>query len=166
MSFRLREYSRKLIKWLEVVGGVALVLMMVITGIDVAGIKLFLSPLPGSIDLVMYFQLMAISLAITSTYIAGRHIRVPFLILHLPRRIQAFVKSAIALLGLLLFSILVWQFCDYGNRLRIAGEYSPVIRLPIFVFAYIVALTCVPLCLILLLELHGSLVELVRGGEK
>lgn len=166
MVFKLRKYILKLSKCFEVVGGVALLLMMVVTGIDVVGVKLFSSPLPGSIDVVMYSQLVAVGFAVAPTFIAGRHINVPFLITRLPVRVQLIIKSAIAFLGFMLFGLLAWQSLVFGNHLRSVGEYSPVIRIPIYPFAYGIVLTCLPLCLMLLLELYEALIMLVRGEGK
>jgi len=138
---------------IEWVGLVALVLMMLITTLDVIGTKVFLSPIFGSIDIMMLAQLVAMAFAAASTLIIGRHIQVEFFVPLLPKRVLAFMDCVVRFLGLVLFALIAWQLFIYGHDLQTWKEVSPTVRIPLHPFAYAAAFACVPVCLI-----HVSLI--------
>ena len=48
---------------------IAFVFMMLLTTADVIGAKVFLSPIPGALDLMMLAQLVALSFALGASYL-------------------------------------------------------------------------------------------------
>jgi TRAP-type C4-dicarboxylate transport system permease small subunit len=93
---KFERFNRRLSGWCEWLGVAAMLLMMVITCTDVAGAKVFLSPLLGAIDIVMLAQVVAISFAASMALIIGRHIQVEFFFNLLPRRAQAIINSVVS----------------------------------------------------------------------
>jgi len=141
---------------------VGLLLMMAITCIDVVGAKVFLWRLLGAIDIVMLSQIVAIAFACAMTLIIGRHVRVEFFVARLPRRAQAVIDSIILLLGLGLFSVIIWRLCVLGYSFQTTGEYSATAHIPLYPFAYGIALASIPVCLVLLLGFLNSLTRVVK----
>jgi len=135
------------------VGAVALLTMMVITCVDVMGAKLFLRPVFGSIDIVMLAQVVAVAFGTASGLILGRHVTVEFFVILLPSRAQAAADVIVNLLGLLLFSFIVWRLSVYGHYMHTGGEVSATARIPLYPFAYGVAVASIPVCLVFLVEL-------------
>ena len=150
MLDKFERFNRRLSSWCQWLGVAAMLLMMVITCIDVVGGKVFLSPLLGAIDIVMLSQIVAIAFAASMALIAGRHIQVEFFFDLLPRRVQAVVDSFILLLGLGLFVVIVWRLGALGYSFQTSGEYSATAYIPLYPFAYVIALASIPVCLILL----------------
>jgi TRAP-type C4-dicarboxylate transport system permease small subunit len=162
---RLEKFNRRLSAYMETVALVGFLLMMVVTCVDVIGSKLFLHPLPGSIDIVELSQLVAISFAAASALILGNHVQVEFFMVMLPKRLQAMGDCVVHFLGFLLFALIVWQLYLYGDSLQAAGEVSSTLRIPLNGFAYGFALASVPVCLVLLTKMIKSLTILInRGG--
>jgi TRAP-type C4-dicarboxylate transport system permease small subunit len=159
---KFEKFNRRLSGWFEWVGAAGLLLMMLITFIDVVGAKVFLWRLFGAIDIVMLSQLVATAFACAFTLIVGRHIRVEFFVPRLPRRVQAVISSIISLLGLGLFILIIWRLCVLGHSFQTTGEGTMTAYIPLYPFAYGVALACIPVCLLLLHELLGSLVRVVK----
>jgi TRAP-type C4-dicarboxylate transport system permease small subunit len=159
---KFENFSRRLSGWCEWLAAAAMLLMMVITCIDVVGAKAFLSPLLGAIDIVQLCQLVTISFAAGMTLIIGRHIQVEFLYNLLPRRIQAVTDSFVHLLGLGLFIVIVWRLIALGHSFQTTGEYTATAYIPVYPFAYAIAVACIPVCLVLFLEFLKSLTK----GEK
>jgi TRAP-type C4-dicarboxylate transport system permease small subunit len=159
---KLDKFSRLLSGWCEWIGVVGLLLMMVVTCVDVIGAKLFLRPVLGAIDIVMLSQLVAVSFAVASALLLGRHVQVEFFVVILPKRVQAGISSFTDLLGLVLFILIVWRLCVYGYSLQTGGEVSPTALIPLHPFAYGIALSSIPVCFILLLQFLNSVFRMMK----
>ena len=162
MLDKFERFNHRLSGWFEWIGLAGLLLIMTITCIDVVGAKVFKSPILGAIDMVMLSQIVAISFAASMTLILGRHIRVEFFVNLLPRRAQAVINSIVLLLGLGLFILIIWRLCVLGYSFQTSGEYSMTAYIPLYPFAYGIALACIPVCLVLLLEFLKSLTKRVQ----
>jgi TRAP-type C4-dicarboxylate transport system permease small subunit len=149
---KIERYNRRLSSWFEWLAFLGLMVMMVVTCVDVAGAKLFRWPLPGSLDIVMLAQTVAIAFGCSMALILGRHVKVEFFVKLLPRRLGAVVNSCILLLGLGLFMVIVWRLIALGYLLQTSGDYSATVHIPYYPFAYGIALACIPVCVVFLLE--------------
>ena len=157
MLEKFDKFNRRISDWCSWLGAAAMILMMVITCVDVVGAKVFRWRLLGAIDIVMLSQIVAISFAAGLALILGRHIQVEFFFNLLPQRLQKVTNSLVLLMGLGLFMVIIWRLCLLGYSFQTSGEYSPTAYIPLYPFAYAVALACIPVCLILLLEFLKSL---------
>jgi TRAP-type C4-dicarboxylate transport system permease small subunit len=156
---KFENFNRQISDWCQWVAVAAMLLMMVITCIDVVGAKVFLRPVFGAIDIVQLCQLVTISFAAGMTLILGRHIQVEFFYNLLPRRVQAVTDSLVHLLGLGLFVVIIWRLCVLGHSYQTTGEYTATAYIPVYPFAYAIAVACVPVCLVLFLEFFKSLMK-------
>lgn len=159
MLNKFENFNRRLSGWCEWLGIAAMLLMMVITCIDVVGAKIFKLPILGAIDIVQLSQIVAISFAASMTLILGRHIQVEFFYNLLPPRAQAVIDSAVPLLGLGLFIVIIWRLFVLGLSYQNTGEYTATAYIPVYPFAYAIAIACIPVCLLLLLEFFKSLTK-------
>jgi TRAP-type C4-dicarboxylate transport system permease small subunit len=159
---KLEKINRQFSSFLELIGVVALVMMMVITCIDVVGGKIFLWRLFGAIDMVQLCQIVAVSFAASMTLILGRHIQVEFFISRLPKRLQAVINSFIFFLVLGLFILIVWRLCIIGYSFKMTGEHSATASIPYYPFAFAIAFASIPVCLTLLLGLLKSIQRMVQ----
>lgn len=162
MLGKFEKFNRQLSGWFEWVGAAGLLLMMLVTNIDVIGAKLFLWPLPGTIDMVMLFQLVAVAFACAVTLIIGRHVQVEFFVTKLPQRAREIINSIINILGLGLFILIIWRLCVLGYSFQTSGETTATAHIPLYPFAYGIALASIPVCLVLLAELTKSLASVVK----
>ncbi len=156
---KFERFNRRLSGWFEWIGLVGLLLMVAITCIDVVGAKIFRWRLFGALDMVMLFQIVAIAFAASMALILGRHIQVEFFLKLLPRRARAIINSFVLLLGLGLFSVIIWRLCVLGYSFQTSGEYSATVHIPYYPFAYGIALASIPVCLVFLLEFLKSLTK-------
>jgi TRAP-type C4-dicarboxylate transport system permease small subunit len=159
MLEKFERFNRRLSGWCEWLGLAAMLLMMSITCIDVVGAKLFKWRLLGAIDIVMLTQIVAIAFAGGMTLILGRHIKVEFFVKLLPQGIQKVVNSFVLLLSLGLFMLVIWRLCVQGYSFQTSGEYSSTAYIPLYPFAYAIALATIPVCLVLLVEFIKSLTK-------
>ena len=159
MLDKFERFNRRLSGGFEWLGLVAMLLMMVITCIDVVGAKVFRWRLLGALDYVMLSQTVAIAFAAGMALILGRHIRVEFFFRLLPQRAQKVIDSVVILIGLGLFILVIWRLFELGHNFQTSGEYSPTAYIPLYPFAYGIALASIPVCLALLLEFLKSLTK-------
>jgi TRAP-type C4-dicarboxylate transport system permease small subunit len=147
--------------WFERIAMVSIVGIIAATIIDVIGAKIFSKPMEAGTEVVYFLQIIAISGALAFTKIDGKHIRLEF-VDNFPRILKGVFHFLVAVLGLGLFILLAWKSYDYGLALRAANEVTSASRFPLFPFAWWIALSCIPLCLVLVSEIFKSVVEVVR----
>jgi TRAP-type C4-dicarboxylate transport system permease small subunit len=142
------SFNEKVSLVLEGIGLAAMILMVFITTIDVAGAKLFLKPIFGALDAVSLLQLIAIAFAASITLITGRHIEVEFLTELFPKGLRYVVDLLIKLICFTLFLVLLYYMVIYAHHLQVRGETTPTARIALYPFAYGVALACIPVCMV------------------
>jgi TRAP-type C4-dicarboxylate transport system permease small subunit len=159
---RFEKISTLLSTWFERIAIIGFLGMMLSTLVDVVGAKVFNWPLPVGTESVYLFQMIAIGGAIAYGQIDGRHIRVELFVDRLPRKGRAFFHGLAALLSLALFAVLAWKSYQYGLALREANEVTMVSRTPLSPFAFWLALCCVPMCLVLIVEFAKAIKEGIK----
>ena len=159
---RLGRFATSLSRWVSWVAGVGVVAMLALTIADVIGIKLFKSPIPGAIETIGFLGVVVTTFAIAYTYILRGHIRVEFFVTQLPPRWRAGINALVSLVGIVLFVLLAWQSYVYGHVLQTTGEVSMTQRIPFYPFVYAIAFSCIPVCLVLLLEFLQSVMKVVQ----
>jgi len=158
---RLKSVNDRLSFLVEWIGFAGILTMMFVTCIDVIGAKVFLLPVPGSIDIIMISQLVAISFAIAASLILGRHVEVEFFVPLLPKTLQNIIHCIIQFLCLFLFIMICWRLFGHAYSLYSGNEVSPTLRIPMYPFAYGAGFACIPVCLFYLLGFITSIMRLV-----
>ena len=143
------------------VGMYFLIAMMLLTVVDVGGRCFFNQPIVGSYELTAFMMAIVVYFCIAYTQVRKGHIRVTFIVDRLPEKTRAVVDSIAYLLGLGMFSLIAWQAALQANRLRLIGETSATLEVPVWPFVWVVAFGSVLLCLVLLSDLHESLAQVV-----
>ena len=156
---KFERFNHRLSEWYERLGLVAMLMMMAVTCIDVVGAKVFRWRLLGALDIVTLSQIVAIAFAASMALMLGRHIRVEFFHHLLPKRTQAVIDSCVLFLCLGLFILIVWRLFVLGHDFQTSGEYSPTAYIPLYPFAYAIAIASIPVCLVLLLAFLKSLTK-------
>jgi TRAP-type C4-dicarboxylate transport system permease small subunit len=153
---RVNEKFSDIVEW---IGIAAFVFMMLLTSADVIGAKVFLSPIPGSLDLMMLAQLIAMSFALSASFIASRHVSVEFFVPLLPKLLQNIIDVFVHLLVLVLFILMCWRLYAYGINLKTYGEVSPTIRIQLYPYVVGAAFAFIPATLAALGNFLQALIE-------
>ena len=159
---RLEKFTNSFSKWLNWVAGMGLVGMLGLIIADIIGIKLFKNPIPGAIEIIAFLGVVVTAFAIAYTQILRGHIRVEFVVMRFPMRVQAVIHAFVCLLGVVLFALLAWRSYEFGRVLQVTGEVSMTQRIPFYPFVHALAFCCIPVCLVLLVELIKSVVKAVK----
>lgn len=162
MLEKFDRFNRTVSQAAELMGLGALLLMVGLTCVDVLGTKLFRLPVPGSLDIMMLAQVVAISFAAAMALIQGRHIEVEFVTMLLPRRGRALLACVVKLLSLVLFVSAAWHLFVYGQHMQAGGEVTPTVRISMAPFAYACSAAMIPVCLVLLQQFLDSALRVVR----
>jgi|SRR3972149_2748519 len=148
--------------WIETVGLVALMAMVVAALIDVIGSKGFHWPLPGGTELAGVLQVVAIAGGLAASKIDGRHIQVGFLIDKLSGRVLASLQIFISLLSLGLFVVAAWMTFDLGVTLVHRGTETMLLNIALYPFAFWIALGSIPMCFVIITELLGYVDKVLK----
>ena len=157
----INHWNDSLCTIVENLGLVAFIFMMLLTTVDVIGAKMFLKPVPGSLDLMMLAQLISMSFALGASFVAHRHVTVEFFVPLLPKALQKICACLIHGLVLVLFGVMCWRLFVHGFDFKVYGEVSPTIRVQLYPFVYAAAAAFIPACIAAFLNLIQSLVEVL-----
>jgi TRAP-type C4-dicarboxylate transport system permease small subunit len=143
---RLEKITDPTIRLLNRVSGLALVVMTLLITADVIGRRVLRHPVVGTYDLVGLLNGVVVAFAMAYTYTVKGHVAVELLTQGLPPRAKGVLGALVSLMSLFFFVILIWQLVAYGTGVWQSGETSMTVGIPIFPFAYGIALGLVPLC--------------------
>jgi TRAP-type C4-dicarboxylate transport system permease small subunit len=155
---RLLNGVGRLSRAINVVAGVAITFIMLLTVLDVI-LRFFRRPIVGTYELVAFSGAMVVGFAIPLTSWMRGHIYVDFFTGKLPARARAVFNLATRGLGIGLFVLIGWNLIKVGQDLQQSGEVSLTLQLPFYPVAYGVAVACFVQCLVLLTDV----VKIARG---
>ena len=148
----------KVSKVMDVVGGVVLTLMMLITVTDLI-LRFVGKPITGTYELVFLRGAVVIGCAIPQTSWQGGHVCVDFVLEYLPKMLKKITVIFTRLLGMVFFIFLGWNLFVYGTSLYNKGEVSLTLHVPYYPFAYILGICAFVECLVLLSGLIKTVSE-------
>lgn len=139
---------QQLVSWLAVGGGLALVVMMVVTCADVVLRSIFNTPIKGTVDLVGITGALTIALSLPYTTAVKGHVAVEYFFLKLGPRGRVVVDTITRVLMIAFFMALGWQSASYGNALRASKQVAPTLEIPIFWVPYVISFCCAVIILV------------------
>lgn len=143
------------------VGCASVAAMMFLTCADVLG-RYLGYPVRGTYDLTGLLAVVIYAFPLAYTQIMRGHVTVDFLALKLPKKLRGILAFIISFLSLGLFLLIVWQSFELGNFYLENKKISMTEHIPLFPFVYGVSLACIPLCMVLLMDMVDSMREVFR----
>jgi TRAP-type C4-dicarboxylate transport system permease small subunit len=143
---------RQLSRLLNVIAGVSITFIMFLTVSDVI-LRLFRRPIVGTYELVAFTGALVIGFALPLTSWSRGHIFVDFVVLKLPKKLQAAFNTATRCASIVLFYLIARNLIYVGMDLQKSGEVSPTLQLPFYYVAYAVAISCFVQCIVLLCDI-------------
>jgi len=125
---------------LNLVGGCALVGMMLLTSADVI-LRLLGKPILGCYELVGFLGAVAITLPLAQTTIERAHVAVQLLVIRMSPGGRKVVFVVTSIMSLFLFSMIAFESVRYGNDMRLSGEVSMTLRVPFWPILYGIGLS-------------------------
>lgn len=135
------------VRGLAWVAGGSLMVMVLVTSAEVV-LRIFRLSMTGAYDLVKIAAALTIAAGLPYTTAIKGHVAIEYFFHKLGRRGRVAVDAAMRLVAIGLFSLLALGCVDYGNSLRLKGEVSMTLQLPVFWVPYVLAGSCVLVALI------------------
>lgn len=162
-SRRLTESASIVFEWLGVAG---LACMVLITAVDVLGDVLLGRPLPGVTELVGLLQVVAVAGGLAFSKVDGRQINVGFV----PDKVRGRLKAALEIFSSILvlgfWGLACWFVFSHATDLQERGTGTFLLAIPHYPFVIWIGIACcVPMFLLVVWDLAGSLMRFWRGDE-
>lgn len=125
-------------------------------------LRFFGKPILGAYDWTGLIGTILIALALGYCGIQRGHVRVDFIVIRFPQRVQAVVDSITGILSLGLFALASWQSVVLGNEMWRKSEVSMTVQTPFHPFVYTIAFGCALLWMAIFIDTVKSLVKAVR----
>jgi len=155
------EATKPVIGILNNIGLVALVGMMFLITVDVSLRKILNMPILGSYEVVQYMMVVTIGFGMAYCGLHRGHINVDLVIDRLPRRARTIMGCITGFLSLAVSIIVVWQAFVYVLQLKQGLKISPVLLIPVYPFAGIVAFGLALYAIVLLIHFWEFLMEVI-----
>jgi TRAP-type C4-dicarboxylate transport system permease small subunit len=124
--------------WMDNIGGIILILMMLITVADVI-LREYGRPIIGTYELVAAAGAMVVAFAVPQTTRENGHISVTMLIENRSRWVKDVFFVITKLFGIALFLVLSWYLFQRGTHLLKEGDVSQTLQIPAYPGAYAMA---------------------------
>jgi TRAP-type C4-dicarboxylate transport system permease small subunit len=163
---RIDRLYYRLEKWLTLLGGIVIMLLVLLATVNVLGRWIFSLPISGYIDWVEQAMAFMAFLGIAYTQRQGGHIRMDILVSHLHGRRLWFTELLSTVLMLLVTLVLIYGSWLHFLRAWQIGDSSLDINLPTWPAKLVVPVALTVLALRLLLQCWGYLRAMREGGDR
>jgi TRAP-type C4-dicarboxylate transport system permease small subunit len=157
----------RLSRFLLIISGVMIVLMVFTSTYGVARRYFFNSPEPYSYEISTMFLLWSFVLAVAAVERYDRNIRVDFVSSRIPARARHLILNIAApIAGLFVCFMFSWQGFEAAlYSLKIGAVTMTAWKVPLFPIKVFIPVGYAVLCLVLVAKLYSGIVMLVRRGE-
>lgn len=156
---RFERFAHTFSNWLNRIAGIGMAAMLILIVADIIAAKLFKWPIPGGIEIVGFLGVIVIAFSIAQTQVLRGHIEVELLVTRLPKTAQRVITTIVYSFGMVLFAVLAWKSYDFGHILQVSGEVSMTQGIPFYPFVYGIALCCISVFLVLLVQLLRAVIK-------
>jgi len=135
--------------------GVALTLMVFLTGADVA-LRYFGKPILGTYEIVGLLGALMVGLSLPQASRVNAHVLMDFVTGRLPASLQKFFYVLTRVLSIILFIIIAWNLWLLGDDYRKMSEGTLTLAIPLYPVAYTISICCFVEIIVLFLEILGG----------
>jgi len=128
----------KLNKFMQVIAGISLTFMLVLTTADVV-LRIFGKPIPGAVEIISICGGIVIGFTVPITSWMKGHIAVDFLTNALPEKVRNGVEIITRCVGIGLFLMIAWNSWKIGTGFFTGKEVSGTLELPLYPVEYALA---------------------------
>jgi TRAP-type C4-dicarboxylate transport system permease small subunit len=159
----LESWIHPVSKVMSNVASVTLVVMMLLTVADVFLRKVFSHSILGTVEVTEFLLVIVIFFTLADTEILNGHVKVDLVMSRFSERSRAAVDMITQLICFVLCVIFTWSTLIYSETMRVSGEVSQDLWLPIYPFIYIVAAGCIIFAFSLLIKFLIALTKVVKS---
>lgn len=148
--------------------GTAIILVLILlTTADVILRYFFNQPIKGTYEITRLMMLTIVSLGIGYTQYKKGHIAIDVITMKFSRKSRLIDGIVVHLLCLGIYIVIAWQ-AVVGGRVQQVRDVviSEVVKVPLFPFYYVLALGCVILCLVYIIDIAEAFKSLRKGSKE
>jgi TRAP-type C4-dicarboxylate transport system permease small subunit len=149
---------RSISKVLNIVAGVALTFMMLLTVADVL-LRAGGHPIIGTFEVVALTLGLVIGFGVPQVSLDRGHVYMEFLLEKLPRPTRNIMNTVTRVFCLILFALIGLNLFKVAAGFHASGEVSPTIKIPFYPVTYGVAVCCLLECFVFIFDI----VKIWRG---
>jgi len=139
-------------KLLNIIAGIAVTVMMLLTVADVL-LRAGGHPIIGTFEIVALLLALVIGFGIPQVSLDKGHVSMDLLLGKLSKRGKNVMNTFTRVLCLILFAFLGYNLFNVGARFHASGEVSATIKIPFYPVAYGVAVCCLLECCVLVFDI-------------
>jgi TRAP-type transport system small permease protein len=146
-------------RWASYVGMAALLAMMMLTVADVFMRYVFNHPILGALELTEYMMVPVVFLGLAWCARQGGNVKVDLVTERLGLGIQRFLDAITHLIGVIVAGVISWE--NFGEAVQSwkAHKASDMLEVPAYPFYLVLAVGCLLLCVVLLIQLIHVLIK-------
>lgn len=148
------------------VGSGMLMAMVLLMAVNVILRYVLGRPIKGAVELEEFMMVIVVFLGLAYTAVQKNHVRIDFIVSRFSQPAQAVINCITSLLALGLCSFMVWRCAVWAYNNWVHNTISILLHIPIYLFAYLAALGCALLLLVLFSEFLHLLSEVLNGGRR
>jgi TRAP-type transport system small permease protein len=156
LTIILDNWLPRLALWL---GGLAIIIMMMLTIIDVFMRYVFDSPIHGGTDMSAMVLVVVVAFSIGYSARSGGQVVVELFTNIWPEKLNRIIGSCVHVIGIFMLIILVWRLFESGLSASEYGETTTTIHIPFEPFYYILAIGMAIYAIVLLVELIAMIMR-------
>lgn len=145
------------------IASVVLFLMMILTITDVVLRKTLSKSILGTVEVTEFLMVIVIFFTLAHTEILNGHVKVDLVMSRFGERAQSLVDMITQFICFILCVLITWSTLIYAEVMRVSGEVSQDLWVPIYPFIYVVAMGCAVLALTLLMKFFLSVMRVVKS---
>jgi TRAP-type transport system small permease protein len=164
--FRLLEKSIYFLS--RAIGGIGILVLLGMVVIIVADVFLravLNSPIVGSTEIIQCLNVSLCFFALVWCTLLREHIKVDLLDRILPDKFKSRSEIVYYILGIGLFCVIFWQNFIITRTYLVKPVYTLVLKIPLFPFYLIIAVTCLLVVILLILHLVKGIAREIKHGS-
>ena len=122
---------------LTVIAGCALLAMMLLICVDVAGRYFLDRPLGFAIELVELLMGVVVMLSLAGATLAGVHVRVDLITQVVPAPVRRWLDGFASVLLTLFIALATWKLWDKARSLHDDGIFTPILAMPVYPIGFV-----------------------------
>ena len=159
----LENWVNPLCRLISHVASAILFLMMLLTITDVFLRKVFSKSILGTVEITEFMLVVVIFFALAHTEVLNGHVKVDLVMSRAGKRTQGVVDMITQFVCFILVGLITWSTLIYSEKMRVSGEVSQDVWIPVYPFVYVVALGCAVLAVTLLIKFFMALTKVVKS---
>ena len=148
--------------FLNIIASIILFLMMLLTVTDVFLRKVLAKSILGTVEITEFMMLIIVFFALGQAEIEDKHVRVHLIVSRFKDKMQHLIDMVTQIFCLILFIIALLSAISYAFKMKVSGEVSQDLWIPLYPFIYVVVVGCTIVSIVLLVNFLKAMKKVLK----